>query len=367
MTNFKASCTNLAGNLVKTLICSVLLTAPMAASAAIVVSANYSNTTYASGFSSLSTPQNGLFADMTSSTNAPPAQYGVNFFTNSSNESFAFLQNLYCVGTCSTYSLTTVTLTLTNTGSAAETMRFDSEITPGHLASIGNNPDAQGLFNFDVTETTGGSTRTLYSADGLASYSANGLVTGPTASITTSDGNAFNGLTESTDGATYDALDWSATNLNLLLDTILPGQTSTLTYTSLVSTTTPNSQCTDIADCAGVQVVFGDPRNTGGGTTGSASSAVASALAMSIELTPVINGNFGFAVVPFSIVSADSPLPPEPPLSPPVYYGPLFIPSSTPEPASWMLLIAGFGMVGAALRHGRPWKSLRTGRRVLPA
>jgi hypothetical protein len=359
MIHSKYSWAEIIGNLVKTLICLVLLTLPLSASAAIVVTANYSNTAYASGFSGLSTIKNGLFADITGIDNdSPPAQYGLNFFTHSSNNSFVFLQNLFCVGTCATYSLTTVTLTLTNTGSTAETMRFDSEITPGHLASIGSNPNAQGMFDFDVTQTTGGSTHTLYSADGLTNATTTG--------ITTSDGSAFNGLTKSTNGATYDVLDWSATNLNLLLDTILPGQTSTLTYRSLVSTTTTTSQCTDIIDCGGVQVAFGDPRRNGGGADSvMASVMAASAMALDdTDLTPVINPDYALAVVPFSIVSPDSPLPPEPPVLATPTYGPLFIPSPSPEPAGWMLLIVGFGMVGAVLRRRQPSRYAATGSRV---
>jgi hypothetical protein len=109
--------------------------------------------------------------------------------------------------------------------------------------------------------------------------------------------------------------------------------------------------------------VFGDPRRNGGGV----GIALAGAMAFDAELTPVINGDYALAVVPFSIVSVDSPLPAEPPVLTPRAYGPLFIPSPSPEPASWMLMIAGLGMAGAILRHRRRSGPLGADHAMLPA
>lgn len=43
------------------------------------------------------------------------------------------------------------------------------------------------------------------------------------------------------------------------------------------------------------------------------------------------------------------------PVAPPIIYSGVFVPppGSVPEPASWLMLIAGFGLTGAAMRRRR--------------
>jgi hypothetical protein len=119
------------------------------AGAAVVVTDNASGTVYGTSFLGSPATQSGNAATITASggIGGSAAEIGLKFTTTSSNSSFYFLQAQYCGGKCTTYALTTVTLTLTNTGTEAETMRFDSQITPGHLATIGNSPNAKAVFD----------------------------------------------------------------------------------------------------------------------------------------------------------------------------------------------------------------------------
>ena len=128
--------------------------------------------------------------------------------------SFSFLHNGYCVGDCTLSITTDVTFTLTNMGTSPVDLRFDSLITPGHLArssfAIADRSQA-GTFNFAVTQDT----MQLYGADGLTSE--NPLL------IETSDNRPFNSLQPNDNPTDWTVLNWSATNLNINLATIGAG------------------------------------------------------------------------------------------------------------------------------------------------
>lgn len=329
----------------------VALAVGVDAHAVVIVTASTSNTTFGYGF--LGTPfieeAPALSVRVGGDVAGFPAEFGVDFTTTATNDAFYFLQNHYCVGKCTTYALTTVSLLLTNIGLEAEAARFDSQITPGHLARQGINTSSTATFDFDVVQTTGGTDHTLYSADGVANASK--------VEITTSDGKKFNGLVRSDNGDAWNVLDWSATNLNLLLDSIPAGGTSVLTYRSVVRTQTTSSSCADITDCNGVQLAFGDPRNNGGGPSIS-TLAFSDSIGAKQKLTQVIGRLYDAAPVTTDVVAADAPLPPEPKVLARVTYGAPFVsqanpPSvaAVPEPTGWLTMITGFGLLGATLRR----------------
>lgn len=276
-----------------------------------------------------------------------PAEYGLDVTTTSSADQFFFLHNQYCVGKCTLYTMTTVTILLQNSGDSATTMRFDSQITAGHLARQGLNDTSSAIFDFDVTQTTNGVAHALYSADGIASAAKT--------EITTSDGVGFNGLTRSSNGAAWEVLDWSPTNLNLLLDAIPAFGSSTITYTSMTRTSTSTSQCADLTNCTGVQVAFGDPRNNGGSANFMARSSGGTDDLFAASLAPVIGRRFGAAAVTADVVDPETPLPPTPKVLPRLTYGAPFTSqlSAVPEPGRWVMMIGGLMLVGIGLRRDR--------------
>lgn len=252
--------------------------------------------------------------DLTHSTDVK-VNYGT---VLASDASFFFLHNIQCQGYCSIGVTTTITDTITNTGPSAVDLRLDSAITAGHFGLVHNAAtDSSGLFQFDVSQHSGGVNHELYKALGQISSSG--------ATITTSDGSVFNNMKTYDDPAQM-GLDWDETDLSLLLDSLAPGQTTTLTYTSF---TYLNSYgvCTNFNLCDGVQVAFGDPRNNGG-----ILFAAPLSLPKHQPLGYVLNRGFDMAVVEMKLVNLSS---------------------SVPEPASWTMLMLGFGLTGAFARRQR--------------
>ncbi len=284
-----------------------------------------------------------------SSVGGIPSEFGLDFTTSASADSFFFMHNQYCVGRCTVYSLTEVTITVRNDGDTGP-LRFDSQITAGHLARFGIHDGSSANFDFSVTQQVGtAAARTLYSAEGLADYQQT--------YIHTSDGIDFNGLNRSSNGNAWEVLDWSATNLNLLLDPIPIGGIATLVYKSTTFTTTGFSAtvppCPDLANCYAVQVAFGDPRNNGGGTTLRDGNLLAE-LDSDASLSPVIGGLYDAAPLRVAVVDAmTTPLPPNSMPLPRVTYGAPFTSqvAPVPEPASWAMMIAGFAMIGWRCRR----------------
>lgn len=244
----------------------------------------------------------------------------INYGTlTASNASFFFLHNIQCQGYCSIGVTTDVVDTITNTGPRAVDLRLDSSITAGHFGLVQNARTAtSGIFQFDITQKTNGADHQLYQA--LGQISSNG------ASIDTSDGSVFNNLKRYHDPA-QTGLDWDETPLSVLLDTLAPGQTTTVTYRSL---TYLNSYgiCTRIPFCDGVQVAFGDPRDNGG-VFGFAAALNSSPLREPVGW--VLNRGFDMAKVNMDVV----------------------ILSVAPEPASWAMMLVGFGVAGATMRRRR--------------
>lgn len=247
--------------------------------------------------------------------------------------SFFFLQNIQCKGFCSVSATTQIVNTITNTGSSSTGLELISNITPGHFGLVQNADTASsGTFVFEITQDVGGIKKLLYSALGKVSSLG--------AFITTSDGSVFNGLKAYNDPAQI-GLDWGSTDLSVFLDPLAPGATAILTYSAK---TVLNSYgiCSNVMLCDGVQVAFGDPRNTGG-IIPSRAAVSASALSTVEPVGFVLDRGFDKARLRLSVIEV----------------------SAVPEPSSWAMLIVGFGIVGAAARRSR----LRSGyaERVLVA
>lgn len=283
----------------------------------------------------------------------PTSETGVDYVGEAATGSFFFLHNDYCVGACRVVSSTTIAFTLQNIDGVAEAIRFDSLITPGHLARFGANAEyITSSFGFAVTRTLGGRTTELYSATGSADV--DGLV------IETSDNRPFSALTPGGNGIGGSTLDWSATNLNLELGSLAARDTMVVTYTATYSVFV-DGICADLDACVGAQVVFGDPRNNGGGVNTLMARAARAMLSDDEPLRDVINRDYVAYEVPFAFVPSGSALPGQPAPEQTFRYGRNFtsITAGVPEPATWVSFLLGFGLVGAAIRRrrngGRGW------------
>lgn len=257
--------------------------------------------------------------------------------------SFLFLHNGTCVGVCSLTMTTDITFSLFNGGPSPVTLRFDSQITPGHLANSFLNPSgqSQASFDFKVSQDPGLRQGLLYQANGDAAQAPPSLVT--------SDGLPFAGLTLDENTPDWSVLDWSATNLSLPMATIAPGQTSNFYYRSRLTITTNQTDCPDPTLCESFQVAFGDPRNAGGVL--SLSNPFASA-ASDNAINPAVGAPYDPFRVTYRFLPLGAPLPSTPPIIPPLQYDVNYL-GPVPEPGTWMLLILGFGLTGAMLRKRR--------------
>ncbi|MEH3102750.1 MAG: PEPxxWA-CTERM sorting domain-containing protein [Sphingomonas phyllosphaerae] len=302
----------------------------------------------------------------------PSSQLGVDYTGRATTDSFYFLHNDYCVGQCLITSSTTIRfeIEVTDAGNL-EGLRFDSLITPGHLAlvGIGSYEDTAASFNFSVSRTDfvrgeeSGETNTLYAANGysdifgLRVFDDNG--DNPFANTITGD-----------NGGAGQYYDWSATPLSVELGSISTGDTFYVDYTASYSVKSFN-KCSDILNCNAAQVVFGDPRNIGGGTDASARLADRALFANDPTVDggvhAVITRDYEASVIPFAFVPSGADRTIETPAAnAPITYVGNYIPSlidtdgssGVPEPATWMTMILGFGVVGGALRQ-------RRGRRIM--
>ena len=268
---------------------------------------------------------------------------GVDYVGEADKDSFFFLHNNYCVGACSTASSTVITFTVTNTGSAPVDLRFDSLITPGHLARVDGSAAARGGFDFSVVQRSEGvADRSLYTAFGTVSddglFVSNSLET-PFDRQT---------LYEFTGGR---VLDWSSTPLNLELGTLAAGASTQVSYSASYFVTA-FEECQDIFACGGLQVVFGDPRNNGSVSTfarGIGAAAVG-------DPVTLINRAYDAFDVPYAFNLSGSPFPGLPLAQGPIIYDGTYDPldlSAVPEPATWTSLLLGMALIGCALRRSR--------------
>jgi len=305
------------------------------------------------------TPDAGGLAEQHYVASTDPAkvsELGINYDTYTAPGGFYFLHQDYCVGSCSVYSSTVVTITLTNTDSAPVDLRFDTMITPGHLASISPTPFASGNYAFKVIQNPGGP-----GSDAVTLYDSSGTIDPDTLhvypdNLDPGSGMEFNSLTQNFDGA-LKTIDWGATNLSVPLLTIAGNTTSTLSYVASYQISN-DGVCTDLTDCSSLEVAFGDPRNDGG--------VLERAALRSFGAQPlnkaVVGGGYDPFFVPISFVPLGSPDPDAPPDAPVINYTTNFKSnavddgqdtSAAPEPATWVTMLCGFGVAGMALRRRR--------------
>jgi hypothetical protein len=308
---------------------------------------------YAVGPHAVATPQPGGSNEtfyVGSQLPGAQSEAGVNYTATADSSGFFFLHDNYCVGSCNTYSQTIITFTLHNDGDGPEDLRFDSQITPGHIARILGNQSMNGSFNFTVTQSAPPSLiGDAAASEPITLYSANGGVNSDGIFLNTSDERDFNGLTRISDpNGRWQVVDWSTTNLNLQLARLGSGQTTQVTYTATYNTFA-GAECADVTDCQGLQVVFGDPRNNGGVNFRTDASN------LDDPLYPVIGRVYDAHHVMAQFVPIDTPLPDDPSVLPPTSYGALFDPRviGVPEPGTWAMMFGGFGIIGAALRRRR--------------
>jgi len=276
------------------------------------------------------------------------SELGVNYTTTAGSGGFYFLHQDYCVGTCSVASKTVIDVTLQNTDLLnAVDLRFDSIITPGHLALNGTTSGTSGSFVFTVDQIDT-STHNLYEAQGYFNTDGAGLIPNDPFNATITTNPAM---------SNWMAIDWSATNLSLPMLTIGAGETVTLRYSASYDVRNSGA-CDDLGNCSSLEVVFGDPRNDGGVLERAAFfSAAPSPISKAL-----VGGAYDPYFVPFSFVPLDADPQPDPPLSPEITYDTMFKsnvstddgdPGAVPEPATWAMMVAGFGVAGVALRRRR--------------
>lgn len=266
------------------------------------------------------------------------SELGLNYTATADANGFFFLHDNYCVGTCRTASTTAIAFSVTNTGTGTVNTRFDSQITPGHLARIYNGGGSAG-FNFQV----------LKYSDGFDTlYQATGTVNGDGIQLDT--GNIEFNNQQRQSGSDFDLLDWDTTNLSLNIGNIAAGQTVSIFY--LVSYwSQTNDTCADVYVCGGNQVVFGDPRNNGGTNLTNLRGDLNAEAGRA-----VIGANYGSVFVPYAFVDSNDPFSfPNPGAGAPLTYDPLYKSrlNNVPEPATWAMMIGGFAMMGGAVRRRR--------------
>jgi hypothetical protein len=277
---------------------------------------------------------------------------------------FFFLHNIYAQGDGFAELETKLQIAITNSGASTAFLRLDSLITPGFIGIQGHNSsNTTGVqFSFTVEQFDGGPTsgnRTdLYSARGaigsLAPY-----IDGE---IETSDGRSFNGFS-SYDEYNRTAYEWGATPLSLALAPIAAGETHYIQYMNYTRVDVRGGLCTTVLGCHGVQVAFGDPRNDGGTDPFRVAGGGVSSFLAPVSNDQILIGR-RFNATTYSmadVVDTSAPLPdPDllPPPAPPSNFAWLppvnSVTGGVPEPASWLMLITGFGLVGTMLRRRQP-------------
>lgn len=272
------------------------------------------------------------------------SELGITYTGTADLDSFFFLHDNYCVGSCRTGSTTIIGFTIQNQGDVSQSVRFDSLITPGHIAEIYGGGNAE--FNFSVLRFNDGF-QTLYNASGGVNSDGIFLSTGNV---------EFNNQRRQTT-ENYDLLDWDTTALPVEVGILAGGQSTTIFYVASYFSRT-SADCADVLACDGAQVVFGDPRNNGG--TNLADTALAATADGALNLVTgraVIGADYYATEVPFKFVNSNDPFSfATPTPTGPIVYDPLYrsrLQGAVPEPTTWAMMIGGFGLLGGAARRRR--------------
>jgi hypothetical protein len=227
------------------------------------------------------------------------------------------------------------------------------------IAFQGQNDSAEVQFLFHVRQfanhPTAGTRTDLYEASGSLDYN------GPRPNdIVTSNGVPFTGFT-AYESAGRHAYEWGPTPLSLALAPIGAGETHYVHYYNYTRINILYSgNCFTTLGCDGVQVAFGDPRNDG------ASDPFSASFNNSGSNNQLMIGR-RFDATSYSmaeVVDVDAdPAPPLPDPAPPATFDWLpqvdALSAAVPEPSTWLMLISGFGLVGAMQRRQRPRGGVR--------
>lgn len=279
---------------------------------------------------------------------------------------FFFLHNIYTQGQGFVEMITDLTIAITNNSASTAFLRLDSLITPGFIGFQGQNTDPEVQFLFHVRQfanhPTLGARTDLYQASGSLDH------TGPQPnSIVTSDSRQFTGFSSYV-SALGDrvAFEWGATPLSLALAPIAAGDTHYVHYYNFTRINIVNGFCATLLGCEGVQVAFGDPRNDGSSSPFSAAAFVDPGSFSGPTTNDQLLIGRRFNATNYSmadVVDIDAPAPPAlPDPAPPATFDwlpPVDLTGAVPEPASWLMLISGFGLVGAMQRRQRPRTAAR--------
>lgn len=265
--------------------------------------------------------------------------------------SFFFKHDSIVRGDALAFARTVLTIEVTNANEISDTLRFDSQIIPGHLAV------RRPFFNGEGFASAFGQINFGVQLDGVDIYRLTQEL-GTLGPIELDpEFAALNDLRRYSEPANdVVAYDWWFTNINLELGVFAPGETKVLTYDlfTLVNASPVNADTDPFPLCPYAQLSFGDPRTRG--TT--------MLVAEGSALTPgtdniVLDGGCGdrlnqitrLAIDPaafsFSIVRSGSPIPGQPLAPPPIDYGAAAVPA---PPA---LALFGLGVLAAAVSRRR--------------
>lgn len=134
------------------------------------------------------------------------------------------------------------------------------------------------------------------------------------------------------------------------------GETHNVTYRTTTIVSVVGGLCETLLGCEGVQVAFGDPRNDG------SVGQLRAAFSTPTNNQPLIGRRFDATTYSSAnIVDSLAPLP-DPDLLPPPAAPPNYnwlppvdgLSGAIPEPSTWLMLITGFGLIGAMQRRQRP-------------
>jgi hypothetical protein len=357
-----------------------------AAQVTAVITGGGTSVTLGSGGSTTNSTSHNTAAQLNDVASAYAGNYQV--VSDLTPDNIIFANNASAAGDfASVTSSTSLAVTYTNNGSLAVTPQLTSEITPGGFGFYSEHTQDNGTTIGDINNSS--STPTPFSAygssgapflagasfsiniasDGVVFESLSGTVTvGPAVLfgmhahppiVTLTLGgdapslNNFRLLTPA-GSMTEVGYQWDTTDLALTIPggPLAPGDSRTLTYDTEVTAFTSAVQT---ADCGGPDSCpqlfafsgFGDPIGRGGG--GAPPAAVSHGFASLDSDAPdgisdVYFPRFQFGLPTFDPTTGVLSLPLSSKLLP-------TLPLSVPEPETWILMLAGVGVLGSALRR----------------
>lgn len=266
---------------------------------------------------------------------------------------FYFAHNLVGCGKTKSSAETVLAIDIKNDTTSTQTGTFVSKILTGH-AAVRNTPgnDAKTSYFFgiylDNTAFPGFQGFSTVEVEGADEDNIDQSLK-PAFAF---QGGGLNNYTVFAPDASITATDWGETNLGLEL-TLAAGQTRTIFY-ALSSSQEQDGPCLDGRTCQASQVLFADPRDTGGVDSITVNSAVPSSVEDGPDLpldyctdvgrdTPIVGQRRADpTTVLFSFVDGD--VPPNPPFLPPSY-------EIDVVPAPAMFVLFGIGALALGIRR----------------